>query len=95
MECYARIIPRRAAAHRWGKPYASSEESRHGWPTRAGSLHAFLTPFLGLKMPDGLKEASLEMMVGVKECAFALGKCVNQLAEKPEEASKAAAIESG
>ena len=44
-------------------------------------------------MPDGLKEASLEMMVGVKECAFALGKCVNQLAEKPEEALKAAAIE--
>jgi len=42
------------------------------------------------RMPYSLKKASLEMVAGVKECAFALRKCVNQLVEKPEEALKAA-----
>jgi predicted phosphate transport protein (TIGR00153 family) len=42
------------------------------------------------KMPDTLKKASLEMAAGVKECAFALRKCINQLAKKPEQALAAA-----
>jgi len=42
------------------------------------------------KVSNALKKASLEMVAGVKECAFALRKCVNQLAEKPDEALKAA-----
>jgi predicted phosphate transport protein (TIGR00153 family) len=41
-------------------------------------------------MPDTLKKSSLEMVAGVKECAFALRKCINQLAKKTEEALKAA-----
>ncbi len=40
--------------------------------------------------PEALKKASLEMVAGVKECAFTLRKCVNQLTEKPEEALRAA-----
>jgi len=41
-------------------------------------------------VPDSLKEASVEMMAGVKECATALRTAVTRMTEKPEEALKAA-----
>jgi len=40
--------------------------------------------------PDSLKKASVEMVEGVKECASALRTSVSRMAEKPEEALKAA-----
>lgn len=41
-------------------------------------------------VPDNLKKASVEMMEGVRECAAALRTSVSRMAEKPEEALKAA-----
>jgi len=40
--------------------------------------------------PDSLKKASVDMVEGVKECAAALRTSVSRMAEKPEEALKAA-----
>jgi len=42
------------------------------------------------EMPRNLKKACVEMAEGVKECASALQKSVNRIAEKPEEALRAA-----
>lgn len=41
-------------------------------------------------VPDSLKMSAVEMIEGVRECATALRKCINRMAEKPEEALKAA-----
>jgi len=41
-------------------------------------------------VPDSLKKAAVEMVGGVRECAMSLRKCINSMAEKPEEALKAA-----
>jgi len=41
-------------------------------------------------VPDSLKKAAVQMAEGVKECAAALRKSINGMAEKPEEALKAA-----
>jgi len=41
-------------------------------------------------VPDSLKKAAVEMVEGVRECSTALRKCINSMAEKPEEALKAA-----
>lgn len=41
-------------------------------------------------VPENLKQAAVKMMEGVKECATALSKCIDRMAEKPEEALKAA-----
>lgn len=41
-------------------------------------------------VPDSLKMSAVEMIEGVRECATALRKCINSMAEKPEEALKAA-----
>ena len=40
--------------------------------------------------PENIRSACVEMVKGVKECAFALRKCVSQLTENPEEALRAA-----
>jgi len=42
------------------------------------------------EIPKDLKEACVEMVEGVRECASALRKCVSRIAEKPEEALQAA-----
>jgi len=41
-------------------------------------------------VPGSLKKAAVEMVEGVRECAAALRKCINSMAEKPGEALKAA-----
>jgi len=41
-------------------------------------------------VPESLKNAAVEMVEGVRECAAALRKCINSMAEKPGEALKAA-----
>jgi predicted phosphate transport protein (TIGR00153 family) len=41
-------------------------------------------------VPETLKEAAVKMVEGVRECATALRKSINGMAEKPEEALKAA-----
>lgn len=41
-------------------------------------------------VPDKLREAAVEMVEGAKECAAALYRCISRMAEKPEEAMKAA-----
>ena len=41
-------------------------------------------------VPDSLKMSAVKMIEGVRECATALRKCINRMAEKPEEALKAA-----
>lgn len=43
-----------------------------------------------LDVPDNLKKVMVEMMRGTKECAIGLRKCVSRMAEKPDEALKAA-----
>jgi len=42
------------------------------------------------EVPDILRKACIEMVKGVKECVFALRKSISRIAEKPEEALKAA-----
>jgi len=42
------------------------------------------------EVPKDLKKACVEMVEGVKECASALRKSVSRIAEKPEEALRAA-----
>ena len=42
------------------------------------------------KVPEDLKKACVKMVIGARECTFALRKCINRLAEKPEEALEAA-----
>ena len=42
------------------------------------------------EVPRNLKKACVEMAEGVKECASALQRSVNRIAEKPEEALRAA-----
>jgi predicted phosphate transport protein (TIGR00153 family) len=41
-------------------------------------------------VPDSLKKSAVEMIEGVRECAASLQRCINRMAEKPEEALKAA-----
>jgi len=41
-------------------------------------------------VPEILKNATVQMVEGVRECATALRKSINSMAEKPEEALKAA-----
>jgi len=41
-------------------------------------------------VPETLKKAAVQMVEGVRECATALRKSINSMAEKPEEALKAA-----
>jgi len=41
-------------------------------------------------VPDNLKKSAVEMIEGVRECTVALRKCINTMAEKPEEALKSA-----
>lgn len=41
-------------------------------------------------VPENLKQAVIKMMEGSKECATALRKCIDRMAEKPEEALHAA-----
>jgi uncharacterized protein Yka (UPF0111/DUF47 family) len=41
-------------------------------------------------VPDSLRKAAVDIVEGVRECATALRKCINSMAEKPEEALKAA-----
>jgi predicted phosphate transport protein (TIGR00153 family) len=43
-------------------------------------------------VPASIKEAAIEMVLGVKECATSLQKCVNKMMTKPEEALQAADI---
>jgi len=43
-----------------------------------------------MEVPDILRKACTEMVEGVKECVFALRKSISRIAEKPEEALKAA-----
>jgi predicted phosphate transport protein (TIGR00153 family) len=42
------------------------------------------------EVPENLKQALVKMVEGVRECATALRKCINRIAEKPEEALQAA-----
>lgn len=42
------------------------------------------------EVPDNLREAAVKMAEGVKECAAALRRAISRMAEKPEEALKAA-----
>ena len=42
------------------------------------------------EVPDSLREAAVKMAEGVKECATALRRAISRMAEKPEEALKAA-----
>ncbi len=41
-------------------------------------------------VPDKLREAAVRMVEGARECATALYRCISRMAEKPEEAMKAA-----
>ncbi len=41
-------------------------------------------------VPTSIKNAFIEMIKGIKECALALQKCVNKMMTKPEEALQAA-----
>jgi len=41
-------------------------------------------------VPDKLREAAVKMAEGVKECSAALRRSIGRMAEKPEEAMKAA-----
>jgi predicted phosphate transport protein (TIGR00153 family) len=41
-------------------------------------------------VPEELREAAVRMVEGARECAAALYKCISRMAEKPEEALKAA-----
>jgi len=41
-------------------------------------------------VPESLRKAGVQMVEGVRECATALRKSINSIAEKPEEALKAA-----
>jgi len=41
-------------------------------------------------VPDSLRQAAVEMVGGVKECAKALRKAISRMADKPEEALQAA-----
>jgi len=41
-------------------------------------------------VPDTLRGAAVRMVEGAKECATALYRCISRMAEKPEEALKAA-----
>jgi len=41
-------------------------------------------------VPEKLRESTVKMVEGVKECASALYRCISRMAEKPEEALKAA-----
>lgn len=43
-------------------------------------------------MPKSIKNALVEMIKGIKECALSLQKCVNKMMTKPEEALQAADI---
>jgi len=43
-------------------------------------------------VPPSIKEAAIKMVVGVKECAVSLQKCVNKIMTKPEEALQAADV---
>ena len=43
-----------------------------------------------MEVPDMLRKACIELVKGVKECVFALRKSIGRIAEKPEEALKAA-----
>ena len=49
-------------------------------------LNAIPTP----DVPETLKKATVQMVEGVRECATALRKSISSMAEKPEEALKAA-----
>jgi len=42
------------------------------------------------EVPETLKKATVQMVEGVRECATALRKSINSMAEKPEETLKAA-----
>lgn len=42
------------------------------------------------EVPENLEQALVKMVEGVKECAIALRRCINRMAEKPEEALQAA-----
>ena len=42
------------------------------------------------EVPDNLRKACIELVEGAKECVFALRKSISRMAEKPEEALKAA-----
>ncbi len=44
------------------------------------------------KVPDSIREESIEMVVNVKECAVSLQKCVNSIMTKPGDALKAADV---
>jgi predicted phosphate transport protein (TIGR00153 family) len=41
-------------------------------------------------VPTSIKDASIEMVVSVKQCTISLQKCVNKMMTKPEEALQAA-----
>jgi len=41
-------------------------------------------------VPTSIKDASIEMVVGVKQCTISLQKCVNKMMTRPEEALQAA-----
>ena len=41
-------------------------------------------------VPEKLREATVKMVEGVRECSLALRRCIDRMAEKPEEALKAA-----
>lgn len=43
-----------------------------------------------VEVPDNLRKACVQMVEGVKECVFALRRSISRIAEKPEEALKAA-----
>jgi predicted phosphate transport protein (TIGR00153 family) len=43
-------------------------------------------------VPSSIKEVAIEMVVGVKECALSLQKCVNKIMTKPDEALQAADV---
>jgi predicted phosphate transport protein (TIGR00153 family) len=43
-------------------------------------------------VPHSIKEATIKMVVSVKECAVSLQKCVNKIMTKPEEALQAADV---
>lgn len=42
------------------------------------------------EVPQSLKKALVEMVEGMKECAFSLGRSIDKMVDKPEEALKAA-----
>jgi predicted phosphate transport protein (TIGR00153 family) len=42
------------------------------------------------EVPDTLRKACMEMVAGAKDCVFALRRSISRIAEKPEEALKAA-----